>query len=112
MVKKFKWTPTKILITILLIIGLVVLIYYGIGEKKVCCKITMVLGPEYQPVTPSYTWQEKDYCSNMINGEPITGASRIIVSDSFCDDLSVGNNLLSVSTGPKSSSGFGGGGLG
>ena len=101
MVKNFKWTTTKVFITILLIISLVFLLYNigvkSLGEKEVCCKITMVLGPEYQPVTPSYKWTTESYCSNMKNGSRLMGASRVIVSDSFCGELK-GNNLLSVST--------------
>ena len=53
----------------------------GDGEETICCKITMVLGPEYQPVVPSYEWTTKSYCEEMV-----VGASRIIVDDSHCEN--------------------------
>jgi len=42
MAKKFKWTLTKIIVTILLIIGLAILIYYGMGGKFLSTSIDKV----------------------------------------------------------------------
>jgi len=51
-------------------------------EETVCCKITVV----YPGAEPTYSWEEKSYCSNIINGKPIEGAGRSIVSNSFCEE--------------------------
>jgi len=51
-------------------------------EETVCCKITIV----YPEAKPTYTWQKESYCSNIINGKPLFGTSRMIVDGSYCEE--------------------------
>lgn len=55
----------------------------AVNDEKVCCKIT----PVVENQTPSYSRLRESECDDVTDdGEPILGANKEIVDDSYCED--------------------------